>query len=313
MYVDASVSFTGLTSNIIVVVSLPSGNNSICYGYYNGSNYNCYNNLISIGTTFTQVSPGVFTATDGDRSCYYNYPPSVYSSTITVSCGASAAVTSVVQTGCAYAVAVTTPGVCPPLNPPTVSITLCAGTTVASAALVVVPGSVVSIGCTRVTTPPSCVLDGGGVKQLLLVKANASVTLTGLALNNGTGAESLYGATYGGAVYVSSGATLTANGDVFKHDHAVLGGAVYESNATVNVSNTAFSSDTASANGGAVYANQGTVAAFNASFINASAGYGGALYESYAVINATNASFVGGVGTYGQACCGHAARRPLSV
>ena len=167
-----------------------------------------------------------------------------------------------------------------------VSITLCAGTTVANAALIIASGSSVSIGCTRITTPPSCVLDGGGLFQILFVGANAELTLTGLALNNGTSTGS------GGAVFVSAGATLVANGDAFKKDTAVYGGAVAESSAAVNVSNTTFSSDAGNFFGGAVYARRGTVVAFNASFTHDRSGYaGGAVAESSAAVNVSNAVF----------------------
>lgn len=220
-----------------------------------------------------------------------------------MTCGASAAVTSVVQTSsCAWAVAVTSPAVCPPPNPTPVSITLCAGTTVANTALVVAPGAVVSIGCTRVTAPPVCILDWGGVSQILFVGTSASVTLSGLGLNDGAGGHNnvINGdALTGGAVYVSKGATLVADGDAFNNDTAKFGGALFESSAAVSVADAVFSSDVAVyGDGGTIYAGCGSVDAICAAFSNNSAYFGGALYESNSVVNATNAVFVGGAATY---------------
>ena len=316
VYVDAPVSFSGICPAGYMNVSLPSGPGGplagsvvVCPGGQGSCSYQGF----SIGRTFTEASPGVFTATDGDAFCNPtgagNRP---YSSTLTVSCAASAEVTYAVQTGCAWAVIVTSPAACPPPNPTPVSITLCAGTTVANAALVVAPGAVISIGCTRVTTPPVCVLDGGGVSQILFVGTSASVTLSGLALNDGAGGHNLIingGATTGGAVFVSKGATLVANGDAFKNDTAKFGGALFESSAAVNVADAAFSSDVAVyGDGGAIYAGRGNVDAIGALFSNNSAYFGGALYESNSVVNATNAVFVGGAATYVR--CEHAACAP---
>ena len=163
------VSFSGYTNYGYIVIYCPNG------GYNYGYGYSCNGASITIGHTFTESHdfPGVFTSTDGD-ACQYG---GVYSSTVTVTCGVFLAVSGT-QTGCAYAFTLSTPAVCPPpqQNPVAVSITLCAGTTVANAALRVAPGSVVSIGCTLITTPPSCVLDGGGGapnSQILSVGANA--------------------------------------------------------------------------------------------------------------------------------------------
>ena len=223
VYVNMPVSFSGngfISQNGYqyygyIVINLPSGSVSVCTGYYYGY---CYYGSTTIGNTFTEVSLGVFTANDGDLSCY-TYPVgySAYSSTIPVSCGASAALTSAVLNGCIWDVAVTSPAVCPPPIP--VSITLCAGTTVANAALVVAPTSVVSIGCTRVTTPPSCVLDGGRTSQIMSVGTSAIVSLSGLALQNGKSVDSASfvpdsplppGFSGGGALFIDAYASVSA-------------------------------------------------------------------------------------------------------
>ena len=71
-----------------------------------------------------------------------------------------------------------------------VSITLCAGTTVTdlpggnpSGALLTVQGNEgepVSIGCTTVSSPPSCTLDGANTNDAILVVSYATVSLVGL-------------------------------------------------------------------------------------------------------------------------------------
>lgn len=106
--VDATISFIGYTNVGYIIINLPLGGVSICPN--GGDNGICYNGYsIKLGTTFA-VSAGVFTATDGD-SCNLG---GAYSSTIAITCGKSAAITSAAQSGCAYVVAVTSPHGCNP-------------------------------------------------------------------------------------------------------------------------------------------------------------------------------------------------------
>lgn len=125
----------------------------------------------------------------------------------------------------------------------------------ANAALVVPSKNYVNIDCSVVSTPPSCILDGAGTNQILFLNTTANVSLSGLTLQNGytaghkiptaTGHNSINGG--GGAVFVSPGATLTANGDTFAHNTATaLGGAIFEGgSATVHVEGATFTGNSA--------------------------------------------------------------------
>lgn len=152
-----------------------------------------------------ETSPGTFTAGGmcgdsgaGPNSCAtfnaaivcaaileYGQSTFVYTTTVTFGCGSPYAHST--NVGCAWTTAITNPAFCvtPPSLQPVLAITVCAGTTVSNAALVVQPLAAVSIACSSVTSAPSCVLDGGNAHRILTVGPVANVSLSGLSLQNG--------------------------------------------------------------------------------------------------------------------------------
>lgn len=138
-------------------------------------------------------------------------------------------------------------------------------------AVSVITGNVEISGAARIF------LRASNNNRLFDVQSGASLTLSQISLQNGSGAN-------GGAVYVRSSGTLITRGALFMNNRAPgpteNGGAIYAREGQVSLINTTFLSNTAGSGGGAVLASSGNLHVDNSRFLANTGRVGGALYSS---------------------------------
>ena len=124
-------------------------------------------------------------------------------------------------------------------------------------------------------------LSGNDWVQILAVANGGNLTLRNIRLERG---RAEYG--NGGAIYATSGSTLTIAGSTFSGNSArssyqARGGAIY-SEGTLTIQNSSFSGNTAGSSGGAIYSSEwGTVRIENSTFSgNSASELGGAVSSS---------------------------------
>ncbi|MFD1711618.1 IPTL-CTERM sorting domain-containing protein [Ottowia flava] len=127
-------------------------------------------------------------------------------------------------------------------------------------------------------------LSGQGAVRILTVSAG-SLTLSGVTLADGS-AQRNHPNDWGGAVYVSQGATLSLADSVVRNNTAGFGGGLAASNGTLAVTDTTFENNSASFYGGAAFV---WGVASNGSFV-ANTFSGNAADSSGGAINANNDS-----------------------
>ena len=96
--------------------------------------------------------------------------------------------------------------------------------------------------------------------------------------------------TYGGAVCIFDGGSITVANSSFDNNSAIEGGAVYMNDGSITVANSSFDNNSAKC-GGAVNMDGGSITVANSFFDNNSAYDGGAVCMSYGSIIVANSSF----------------------
>ncbi len=181
----------------------------------------------------------------------------------------------------------------------------------------------------------STTIDANNVDRAFAVQNGASLTLSGMTIQNGNPSSSSSGTQYGGAIYsdgalsvtgdvafqdnsaltgeyggaiyadADSGSTLSLTGATFVRNNALYGGAVaLNQPGTASISRSAFTLNNANfEDGGAIYGENGGLAADSLTFTGNDSSYGGAIYWSDGAdspVTVTNSSFAGNAAAWEQ-------------
>lgn len=74
----------------------------------------------------------------------------------------------------------------------------------------------VSITCSALASPPLCVLDGGGARELIVVTGGGAVSITGMELRGGCAPQN------NGGALSQSGGSVSLAGDLIDHNVAYV-------------------------------------------------------------------------------------------
>ena len=149
---------------------------------------------------------------------------------------------------------------------------------VANATITLTQGELGVINAT--VTGSGQTIDAGGASRILDLPYAGTTNLSNLTLTNGSST------TFGGAISVGTGASLTlSNCTISNSSAASMGGGIYSNGASVTLTNSTVSGNSATTKGGGIYAKGGTLS-LNASTLanNTATGLGGGLMSSYSNI-----------------------------
>ena len=90
-----------------------------------------------------------------------------------------------------------------------------------NAALLIINGTAsVSITCSGIASPPSCVLDGGNTHELVIAVGGGVVSITGFELRDGYAKVSGSGKSADGGALRQKGGSVSLTGDLIDHNYA---------------------------------------------------------------------------------------------
>jgi predicted outer membrane repeat protein len=130
--------------------------------------------------------------------------------------------------------------------------------------------------------------------RVMTVESGVTVSISGLTITNGLGADN--------AGAIDSFGTLNITSSTFSNNAATWGGAIYNHSGTLSITSSTLSGNSSSSLGGSIYSGFGTLTITDSTFNNSTSGGGGAIYTTPGtVVTVTDSTFSSNSAHYGGA------------